>query len=859
MILANSKTTWRSFFYERWTRLTRLTGQGNDPLCTVLAFAVFSVLFILAGMTHQFEKSEPAFFAFISPHVASVAFVLALVVLPPRQLWYAIVVFVSLYGFSFVAPNMRDLPLDGTYAKLMVHFVVFQINFGLALIVGLLARNASTQLSRVFPAYDHNLLTVSVVGGFLFLLGPLTYITVWAIGSALNLQGWQDLDVGPDHIGCSVMMGIWASLAVSSFVLLSRFAFRRRDRVPSILGVLALSAVLVWIVLRRPELPELEVSVLLLMLAIILPCAASAVSIVFIAVTGPAVGLFAYTGEHRVAETASSDWVVLVILVLVFVVVIGKYEFRKSAHERRVTEERLERLYQFADVGRFSVDLRRGICWFDPAAERMTGMPPRHSIAAFMRCVHPEDVAELSRAFSDQSGVSRTVTAQFEMCNTTGQQQVLKFYFWYEVRSKVDKFAHGFIVNVTEEHTRGVELETALAKLSDKQQFQSEMFSMISHELRTPTSLMSMFIERMDEGEDWETIGPKMRNVSSELLQTLADIRQSVNPEQNLPVSPRPIVPIELLEEIKANYDFSAKNSNVSIEIALSDAAFDTTGGDLHRLRQAIANLVRNAILHADCRRIDLSYTCQFNELGRVGTWRVEDDGKGIDPNRIDSLYEPFQRGPASVDQADGSGLGLYIVKSSIELLGGTVTYTIARTGGACFELQVPEFGLDILEAQSEADVQHGRSDMGVKSEDSGVTGQNPDQQLWDAHVLLAEDHQMIRELMGGTLRKIVRRVSLAADGKEALEMFNADKPDIVFTDLFMPKMSGDELAAAIRLQDPVIPIIGVTAAIIGNDADRFRQSNASEVAAKPLNRQQLRDLIKKYVTLTPVAERDTI
>ncbi|WP_238547796.1 hybrid sensor histidine kinase/response regulator [Meridianimarinicoccus roseus] len=828
--------------------MPRIRVQSRDDstaMRNIILFALLCVLWILGEAISHSGQVVQHYAAMIAPHIASKAFVVALVLLPPRKLWLAALLFLALYGGSFLVPQMRTLPIEGAEAQLMVHALAFEVNFALALIIGMIARNSGDWLVRLFPEVDRRVLQVITAGALVALLSPLAYLALWGIGGALRLPGWSEIGLSLDQIARTVQRGVWGGLVVGMFLLLISFPIKRLDLTFSIVSALSIAAIVIGWKLGLSEFPELELAVALLILSMALPAGTSAILILFISVVIPLLTWFSVAPEPMEGHRHFTlDVLTVAVLCGVAFVIVVKYAVRSAAHRQSVTEERLERLYDFADVGRFSVDLRGGVAWIDPAAQRMTGMPARFPIAAFMRLVHAEDAAALTRAFSDQTGQNRIVSAQISP-EEGGNHRVVKFYFWYQKAAKGDHFAHGFVVDVTEEHDRGVELESALAKLSEKQQFQSELFSMVSHELRTPASLISMFIEKMDEGEQWSAIGPKMKKVTAELLETLADIRQTVQPEKNLPVSLRPIVPIELMEEIKANYDLAAGNKNVGIEILVGNGTFDTSEGDVHRLRQAIANLLRNAILHSDCTTISLSYEAHETSEGRVGLWSVEDDGRGIPAQDVDLLFEPFQRGPDMPDKADGSGLGLYIVKSSIELLGGSVTYKPGRNGGARFELRVPEF----RNAQTRgADAPQGAA---VVPDRPRSRPSDAHRDKVQAHVLLAEDHQMIREVMGGTLRKMFARVSLAETGTEALQIFRSDKPDLVITDLFMPQMCGDELTTEIRRYDKSVPVIGITAAIMGDDAARFRAAGATAVLAKPLTRLQLEALSDEYLGAT--------
>jgi signal transduction histidine kinase len=177
-------------------------------------------------------------------------------------------------------------------------------------------------------------------------------------------------------------------------------------------------------------------------------------------------------------------------------------------------------------------------------------------------------------------------------------------------------------------------LKETLAELSMRQDQQKQLFSIISHELRSPASVISMLVEDIDKtAPNFDQQFSMLREASDQMMGTLTDMRQAVNPEKNLPVNLRPFVPADLAETTRNIYDLQAKAANVTLRLRLGDGAHETCVGDTVRIKQIVGNLIRNAIIHSQCTTITISYRAAYgtSSLERTGVWSVTDDGMFCD------------------------------------------------------------------------------------------------------------------------------------------------------------------------------------------------------------------------------------
>ena len=557
--------------------------------------------------------------------------------------------------------------------------------------------------------------------------------------------------------------------------------------------------------------------------------------------TSPAIlGVSAYvilTGEFLVQNAIPSPEVLwleiasVILLALAYLLLLQRHLAAAELRRNRATIERMSRVRALATMGYFVMDPQGGMR-VDPVAAQTLGTGPQFSLHDLLRRIRPEDRAGLmSGAFGGPSGESRVLSFLLSAdpeWSGAEDARYIKVHAWHEERPEGGQMTYGALIDLTQDHRREQDLAAALAAQSEQQDRQTQIFSIVSHELRTPASVISMLLEELDAGASWAAMGPRLRAVSDQLLSVLGDMRQTVRPEQNLPIRMEPFQPLEVAETVRNTFALMAEARQVEIDLNLSPAAWQHRLSDRVRLTQALSNLVKNAILHSGCRRITIDYSEEGEDGDITALWRVTDDGSGIPEETRATLFDAFLRGNStSTARTDGSGLGLYITRSSMELLSGTVTYQPRAAGGSVFVLRVP-----VRPASDAATL----ADAAAPAEALSLSGLT---------VLVAEDSDIMGELLVGRLRRVFGRVVWVRDGEEALAAFGHEAPDVVLTDLFMPRLGGDSLTAALRQAGAVCPIIGMTAAAIGDERERFEAAGTDSVLTKPLSVAQIVEVLQ--------------
>lgn len=796
----------------------------------VLAVALWTGLLSAGAGLH----GDPRLAVNLTPHVAHYTIILGFFLYPLRLIWIPFAVYLATFLYPFYQPfsaavAWHDLPgmTPGFMAEL------FGIHLVGGLLTGLMYRMIYAAGRTFMRPHSLDLFT-SFSGYFIFAVLCLLQLAVMlrlaeSLPSDLRgMYGFTD-----DYTLLATKRIMRGSVVVSVFLL----AAVESPRSGQILRTFALALIFPLMVPLQSMgfglYPQVDVVMVALVVVLTNPVGVGVYACVFgVATYAALTGEFlndsaAITPAEEILSTYS-----LIGLTLVTFVMVLKGQSDHLIKEKDGAILKLDRARDFAGVGLFAVNHDTVRFRLDEAAQRMLGLPSDGPLSILEATFMPADGAALSAALRAGRGEGRAL--ELHMASAAGSANVLRCHLWTERTPSGETVAYGILLDMTEAEDRETRLRDALDQLSRREEKQRQLFSVISHELRTPASVISLLTDDLGEGGDAARLHRKFREATDQLLSVLDDMRQAVNPEKNLPVKLVPYAPADLAESIRAMNDAPAKAKGIAVGLDLGTGAAQARIGDVMRVRQALSNLVRNAIIHSGGRNIMIRWCAgePIADFMPTSEWQIVDDGVGIPDADVARLFEPFERGGPDPRKApDGSGLGLYIARGSIQMLGGTLEHFRPEGGGAGYLIRLPEA------IATEAQIKAAQPDASRLP-----TGSVKDR---DWSVVLAEDNALVAEITRARLEKINAVVHHAADGRAALQLALAIQPDVVITDLFMPEMDGDDLIRALRAAGLDRPIIGVTAAVVGEEMERFRRAGASVVMRKPLDFERLRGYLR--------------
>ena len=787
---------------------------------------------ILTASTGTENPSELAL-AYI-PHVGLFMIVLGTLIYPTKLILVPTLAFTAIFLLQAIVPSLSlSAVINGVYAPAL-YLMALIGNLSIGLITGGVGRIFLNRYATTTDAHTLDLV-VSTITGMLFTVVAVAVVLIfYTLATNYFPQSSIALGINDIFLHTALIRCAYGGIVASIF-LLGVLQFPR----PLDL-VWAMPFTLLYAVLNTLQelgfgvhemLDPIALSAVLtvaLPVRLVVPTLMSGI-LVYIMLSGTFVSVGPFETElDQIIETYCIIGLAVIVAILAMRSHLLHNENRQTNSIRRLNTVR-----NYAGVGIFSVDIRNRLVSVDPVTQRMLGVPSQFDVAAMMRKFGPREQKELRRLMFYRPGETTTLLARLREVPKSNNSRVIRLFLWYERSVENSPVVYGLVVDVTGEHLQERALKETLAELSIRQDQQKQMFSIISHELRTPASVISMLIDDLnDENANVGHTHHRLREATDQLLGVLTDMRQAVNPEKNLPVNIQPFRPTDVAESIRNTFEMQAQSAKVQIQLRLGDGAEETVLGDNVRIKQVLGNLIKNAIIHSRCSTITLSYRAGLDGADgqRMGMWAVTDDGIGIPDDEVERLFQPFQRGGSDArNRPDGSGLGLYIVRTSIQLLGGDVRYFPAPEGGAGYHVRLPE------PLASQQQIQAHKQTHVADVDFSAL------------YVVLAEDNPLVAEVTSARLRKLMGRVEVAPSGRAALDLIEKDPPDLVITDLFMPEMSGDELTQTLRSQGFERPIVGLTAAVVGDDMRRFELAGASTVMSKPLDTNALMKFLESH------------
>lgn len=260
--------------------------------------------------------------------------------------------------------------------------------------------------------------------------------------------------------------------------------------------------------------------------------------------------------------------------------------------------------------------------------------------------------------------------------------------------------------------------------------------------------------------------------------------------------------------------------------------------GSPAHIRQILVNLLDNSIKY-NKRGGTVTFSSTVKPLDdehAVFCFSVSDTGIGMSPEFLKHIYEPFaQEGNDARSKFQGTGMGMPIVKSLIDMMGGTIEISSEAGVGSTFNVQIP---LDIDKNP------RAREGAGEQAISCSLAGMN---------VLLAEDNELNAEIAQALLESEGIVVTRAADGNEAVDLYTsrpAGSFDAILMDIMMPGMDGYEATRAIRLSEKAdaadVPIIALTANAFVEDAKAAHDAGMNAHLPKPLDFNKLKNILAR-------------
>lgn len=523
----------------------------------------------------------------------------------------------------------------------------------------------------------------------------------------------------------------------------------------------------------------------------------------------------------------------------------------------RESEERLRLAIAGSNDGIWDWDINNNKVYFSPRWKQMIGYEDHEltgDFATFERLLHPDDrprILDFIKVYL--SGAVSIFVVEFRFQHKNGSWR------WILGRGEALRDANGRPYRMAGSHTDITDrknFEEALieAKVAAESstRAKSRFLATMSHEIRTPMNgilgmAQLLLMHGLNEEERYEYVHTIL-NSGQTLLTLLNDILDLSKVEAGkLDLVYNAFNPAQIIKESAALFAESIRIKKLTITTAWLGPADRMYRSDSIRLRQMLNNLINNAIKFTNHGYIYLEASqIKLKENIVILEFAVTDTGIGIAADKIHLLFQPFSQIDSSTTRAyNGSGLGLSIVRSFAQLMGGDIGVESQVGKGSRFWFRIQA---EILPEQ------HNNSNIII---DQAAGQKIVTTETLTKHILVVEDNLINRSIIEALLKKFGFMSESVENGQQAVEAITLRRfqPDIVLMDIQMPVMDGLEATRHIRKweQDnsrPHLPIIALTAGVFAEDRQLCTASGMDDFLAKPINFDELTAILSKYTHL---------
>ena len=510
----------------------------------------------------------------------------------------------------------------------------------------------------------------------------------------------------------------------------------------------------------------------------------------------------------------------------------------EEAHVREtVARARLEITLEAAGMGSWQVDLRNEEISYSDALGPMFGHAPgfvHAGVHDWAEAIHPDDRPAVLSAWDDAVRGIRPYRVEFRVLGADGVTR------WIASTAKVlhDEAGAAVLVvgsarDITSEVAIQDDLKRQRAELQEADRQKTEFLALLAHELRNPLAASGYSVAMLRRSAPPPQMAKAVDVIERQtahmgkLLDDLLDVSRITRNRIELDLEPT---------DLRAIIDIAYENARPALEakrhrtIQTVDGETLVINGDEVRLTQVIGKLLHNAA----------KFTPPGGEIG-IGAWHedgnavleIADNGVGIEAARLGGVFDMFAQGHTKMHGGEpGLGVGLAVVRSLVELHGGSVSASSAGAG----------LGTRVRVTLPLAEATQGSTPAAAPLSSPG---------LHPSEIVLADDNVDAADLLSELLRAEGYQVHTAYDGQAAYDLAEQRRPAILLLDIGMPRLNGYEVAHRVREHTwgETMSIIAVT----GWGENQHAQSAGPGFDArlvKPVDFGQLLDVLERARTV---------
>ena len=558
--------------------------------------------------------------------------------------------------------------------------------------------------------------------------------------------------------------------------------------------------------------------------------------------------------QYTTMAVMSGTTGMLAVAALLLVVQSNRQKLRKKDQQLLAREELFSNLSRNVDDVFLMIDTEtRKVEYVSPNVQRILGLSPE-AVQEDLYVLYPagddSGASRLENLMQMEQGVQQEWEREFVNQETGEPRYIHVTGFINDVQG-----ARKCIVDLSDrtgEHQTTLAVEAALEVAEKASKAKTDFLSNMSHDIRTPmnaiigiTTLMKNELHQPEKLAEHlgklETSGRLLLGIINDILDMsrIESGKTTLNIEKtNLPQQVSQLDSIIRQQASQRRQTFTVEN-HVQHENVLADP---------NRLNQVLINILSNAVKYTPQGghiRLDVEELTHTEHYAKY-RFVVQDDGIGMSEAYQKTLFEPFTREEKSgTNRVQGTGLGMAITKSIVDLMGGTIHVESAPGKGSRFEV--------VLELPIDAEADKVQTASALPEEDEAVSP------LSGMKFLCAEDNAINAEILEMLLEANGASCTICSNGQEIVDAFASVKPgeyDMILMDVQMPVMDGLEATRRIRSgENPlgrIIPILAMTANAFLEDMQKSREAGMDEHLSKPVDIAALEQTVKRFRVIPP-------
>lgn len=447
-----------------------------------------------------------------------------------------------------------------------------------------------------------------------------------------------------------------------------------------------------------------------------------------------------------------------------------------------------------------------------------------------------------------QFGLGHSLCFPFEHYEEGRRVRALLWLGYSEVRppfeieqARAEKFAKRLSCEL-KSNIRLSEMEARVWEAESKNQQKSEYIAHVSHDIRSPLnnikSILGLLSYEMEQQPNIQELIEIALTNCTNLAEIVEDVLDYAKHQAGqLTARNESFSLVQIVEQVIAGFSVSARLKGLDLKFSHDRSSTFFIYGDKRHIKRVVSNLVSNAIKYTDRGEVELTLLSSGSGSCIL---TVRDTGIGMEPDLVQEIFKPFHRG--NHKEIEGVGLGLALAKILLELSSARVVVSSEVGVGSEFTVIFPVNQVKEQEGYlSQRVIQVGASD----SLENAHLLIDPNSACKTGHLLIIDDDSDCVETLARNLRLDGFRVTEALSLRDAFNIMNFEKPDLILTDAKMAGGGVEKVLKVVAARYPGLPVIVISGLGTGADRKRLLTLGADEVFEKPVDMELLKEQIQ--------------